>query len=264
MDPGVIAEVGARLASCRSILFITGAGVSAASGLPTYRGIGGLYEQAQTADGVPIEVALSGEMLRRRPELTWKYIGEIERAARGAQPNDAHRVLASFEPRFERVWTLTQNVDGLHRAGGSEQLIEIHGDVHRLACMACGHRRVVDSYAGLTLPPRCPACGDLERPEVVLFGEQLPEHAVRLLTAQLALGFDAVLSIGTSSVFPYIAEPVLMARRRGALTVEVNPGDTEVSPFVEVRVQAPADAAMNAIGAATMAALERGAGAAEG
>ncbi|MGB5524297.1 MAG: NAD-dependent protein deacylase, partial [Polyangiales bacterium] len=224
MDERQISEIAKRLRGSRSVLFITGAGISADSGLPTYRGIGGLYEQEETDEGIPIEAALSGAMFQRDPALTWKYIHQIESSCCDAGPNRAHHVIAELEERFDRVWTLTQNVDGLHRAAGSAQVIDIHGDVHRLLCTRCGHRWRVPSYLGLDIPPSCPECASLVRPEVVLFGEMLPLDRARVLQEQLMRGFDAVFSIGTTSVFPYIAEPVIDARRRGALTVEINPG----------------------------------------
>jgi NAD-dependent deacetylase len=240
-----ISEIARRIQSSRSILFITGAGISAESGLPTYRGIGGLYEQEETEEGLPIEAALSGAMFRRDPSFTWKYIHQIESACRGAGPNRAHQVIAELESRFDRVWTLTQNVDGLHHAAGSRNIIDIHGDVHRLICTRCGHRWRVASYAGLTIPPSCPECDSLVRPEVVLFGEMLPFDRTKLLQDQLLRGFDAVFTIGTSSVFPYIAEPVIDARRRGALTVEINPGTSEVSHLVDYRLRAGAAVVMD-------------------
>lgn len=250
MPASDIAEIGRQLSGCRSVLFVTGAGISADSGLPTYRGIGGLYEQESTDDGVPIEVALSGEMFRRDPKLTWKYIHQIEAACRDALPNRAHELIALLERKMDRVWTLTQNVDGLHRAAGSQHIIDIHGDVHHLVCTRCGHRWRVDNYAGISIPPSCPECAALVRPEVVLFGEMLPMDRVQLLQQQLTWGFDAVFTIGTTSVFPYIAEPVLDARRRGALTVEINPGQSEVSHVVDYRLRLGAADAMDAVVAA--------------
>ncbi|MFZ1866136.1 MAG: NAD-dependent deacylase [Polyangiales bacterium] len=247
MEEAQLIEIARRLQQSRSILFVTGAGVSADSGLPTYRGIGGLYEQAHTEEGIPIEVALSGAMFRRDPSLTWRYIHQIERACRGAGPNRAHRAIAELEGRFERVWTLTQNVDGLHHAAGSHRVIDIHGDVHCLICTRCSHRWRVASYAGLDIPPSCPECDSLVRPEVVLFGEMLPLDRAQLLQEELTRGFDVVFSIGTTSVFPYIAEPVIDARRRGALTVEINPGASEVSHLVDYRLRAGAAEAMEAI-----------------
>jgi NAD-dependent deacetylase len=226
---------------------VTGAGISADSGLPTYRGIGGLYETDATEEGLPIEVLLSGETLARHPERTWKHLGAIERACRGARPNRAHEAIARLEREIPRVVVLTQNVDGLHRAAGSREVIEIHGDVHELACTRCGWQERVPDYSGLEIPPRCPACAAPARPAVVLFGEMLPREAVTRLQAELERGFDAVSSIGTTSVFPYIAAPVLMARSWGAGTVEVNPGQTEVSDEVDVRLRCGAAAAMAAI-----------------
>jgi len=242
-----ISAIARRLKGSRSVLFVTGAGISADSGLPTYRGIGGLYEQEETDDGIPIEAALSGAMFQRDPKITWKYIHQIESSCRNAGPNRAHEAIAELEARFDRVWTLTQNVDGLHHAAGSTQVIDIHGDVHWLLCTRCGHRWRVETYAGLPIPPSCPECDSLVRPEVVLFGEMLPMDRVQVLEEQLMRGFDAVISIGTTSVFPYIAEPVIDARRRGGLTVEINPGVSEVSHIVNHRLRTGAARAMDAL-----------------
>ncbi len=229
------------------ILFITGAGISADSGLPTYRGIGGLYHDRLTAEGLTIEEALSGEMMALRPDVSWKYIAEIEENCRGAEPNPAHLAIARLEQRKSGVWVLTQNVDGLHRAAGSRNLIEIHGTVHTLCCTECPHQRRVVDFAGLEIPPGCPVCGGLLRPDVVLFGEMLPERAVARLDAVLAHGLDLVVSIGTTSVFPYIAGPVRWARQLGVPSVEINPGETEVSHIVTHRLRMGAAEAMSAI-----------------
>ncbi len=245
-DP--LERAAALLGAARRVLFITGAGMSADSGLPTYRGIGGLYDREQTAEGVPIEVALSGPMLSQRPALCWKYIAQIEQACRGAQPNRGHEILAAIEARVEHACVLTQNVDGFHRAAGSRNVIDIHGDVHRLRCVACDWRDWVDDYADLAIPPSCPACGALVRPEVVLFGEMLPGPALAALQRELRVGFDLVLTIGTTSVFPYIAQPVIAAARGGVPTIEINPGESEVSELVDLRLRAGA--------AETLAALE--------
>jgi NAD-dependent deacetylase len=212
------------------LLFVTGAGLSADSGMPTYRGVGGLYETADTEDGVPIEEALSGAMLRRRPELSWKYLLQIARARRGRSFNRGHEVIALLERRFD-VCTLTQNVDGFHRAAGSTDVIDIHGDLHDLSCTACDWRTRIDDDTALDehafgMPPACPACGAPLRPDVVLFGELLPVPKVERLQRELDRGFDVVLSVGTSSVFPYIVEPVLLAAAADRPTVEINPEQT--------------------------------------
>ena len=238
-------QVAERLRDARRVLWITGAGISADSGLPTYRGIGGLYDSDGTEDGVPIEVALSGLMFRIQPALTWKYVAQIEATCREAKPNRAHEVIAASEARHPHVTTLTQNVDGLHREAGSRSVIDIHGDVYDLSCTECGDRRRVQSYAQIEIPPGCGACGGLVRPLVVLFGEMLPADKVKQLDRELQQGFDVVVSIGTTSVFPYIAEPVLRANEWGALSVEVNPGRSEVSDLVDVRIQRGAAEALD-------------------
>ncbi|HLE69929.1 MAG TPA: NAD-dependent deacylase [Vicinamibacteria bacterium] len=235
------------LRGASSVLFITGAGISADSGLPTYRGIGGLYEETETPEGIPIEEALSGEMMRQNPALTWKYIHQIEASARGASFNRAHAILAEAERRFERVWVLTQNVDGLHRKAGSTNVIDIHGDVHDLLCTECEHRSTVEDYSHLAPLPLCPDCGAALRPDVVLFGELLPLKKVETLERELRRGFDVVFSIGTTSVFPYIARPVVEARMRRKATVEINPGETLISGEVDVKLPMRAAEACEAL-----------------
>ncbi len=248
-DAQLVEAFAERVREARSALFVTGAGISADSGLPTYRGVGGLYDRATVDEGFPIEVALSGAMMEAHPEVCWKYIHQIEAVCRGAQPNAAHTIIARLHERFERACVLTQNVDGFHRAAGSPDVIEIHGNIRELHCTTCAWEREVETYAelerelGTPAQPRapvCPDCGGLVRPRVVLFGEMLPERAVARLAAELQQGFDLVVSVGTTSAFPYIAEPIVRARRRGAATVEINPGPSEVTGLVDLKIPARA------------------------
>lgn len=239
--------VASFLADADSVLCITGAGISAESGIPTYRGIGGLYDDVDTTEGIPIEEALSGEMMRRRPEVTWKYIHQIEAASRGARFNRAHEVVCAFEQRFERVWVLTQNVDGFHRQAGSSNVIDIHGDIRHILCTRCDYRTTVDDYSGLSPLPVCPECSKTLRPDVVLFGELLPFEKVELMERELERGFDVVLSIGTTSVFPYIVRPVMDAKLRGKPTVEINPGTTMISSQVDVQLPIQAVRALDTV-----------------
>lgn len=247
IDPTTVSKVARLLTQARSALFITGAGMSADSGLPTYRGVGGLYDSGAGEEGMPIEVLLSGQVFARRPELTWRYLAQIERACRGAAPNRGHEVLALLEARLPRCVVLTQNVDGFHIRAGSREVIEIHGNLHELVCTACPWRERVADYGALTIPPACPRCGAVVRPDVVLFGEMLPDEAVDRLERELATGFDAVFTIGTTSVFPYIAAPVSLARARGVPTVEINPSASEVSELVDIRIRAGARDALSAV-----------------
>ena len=235
------------LADAQHILCVTGAGISAESGIPTYRGIGGLYNDIDTSEGISIEEALSGEMMRRKPALTWKYIHQIEAASRSASFNRAHEVLRAFEERFARVWILTQNVDGFHREAGSTNVIDIHGDIHRILCTRCDYHTTVDDYTGLAPLPVCPECTETLRPDVVLFGELLPNEKVELMQRELDRGFDVVFSIGTTSVFPYIVRPVLEAKARGKATVEINPGRTMLSGEVDVQLPLGAVEAMDSL-----------------
>jgi len=239
-----------ELRPAQRVLFVTGAGISVDSGLPTYRGVSGLYTHENPVEGLPIEVLLSGEMFARRPELTWKYLREIEQACRGAQPNAGHRAIAALEPLLPEVWVLTQNVDGLHRAAGSNRVIEIHGTIHKLRCTNCAYTDMVESFAGLAEVPTCPHCQAVIRPDVVLFGEWLGAENLRILERELAAGFDVVCSIGTSSPFPYIVQPVALAREQGNFTVEINPGTTAVSTFVDIHIKRGASEVLTAVLAA--------------
>ncbi|OHB63920.1 MAG: NAD-dependent protein deacylase, partial [Planctomycetes bacterium RBG_13_62_9] len=242
-----VGQVVDLLAASRSILFITGAGISADSGLPTFRDSDGLYATGMTSDGIPFERALSSDVMCDHPELTWECLAQIGRACCGARHNRAHEVIAEMERHFERVLTVTQNVDGLHRAAGARNLIDLHGDVHNLRCMRCRHRQTVADYRCLEVPPRCPKCPGLLRPDVVLFGEPLAEEKLMTMLIEMDRGFDLIFSIGTSSVFSYIAEPVQMAALFGTPTVEINPGVSEVSDLVDVKLTMRAVPALDAI-----------------
>ena len=234
-----IRHIARSMRSAKRLLFITGAGISADSGLPTYRGIGGLYHGNQTEENISIESALSGQMLQKKPEFVWKYIYQIEKACRGAVFNQAHKIIAELEAHFEKVLVLTQNIDGLHKEAGSSDIIDIHGDIHHLSCtgFVCGYRKYVKDFSGMAELPLCPECCSFLRPQVVLFGERLSEEKLQKLWREMSTGFDMVFSIGTTSVFPYISQPVFAAVSQKKPTVEINPGETEVSHAVDFRLQ---------------------------
>lgn len=240
-------RIAQGLATANRVLFITGAGISADSGLPTYRGVGGLYNSETTDEGLAIEDALSGDVFAIRPDITWKYIAQIEENCRGAQPNAAHLAIADLENILSAVLVFTQNVDGLHRLAGSSDVIEIHGNLQELVCTGCAFEETVSDLSGRALPPLCPACGAVLRPKVVLFGEALPEAAMDRFLDALDVGFDMVFTIGTSGVFPYIAEPVFWAVEAGIPTVEINPVRTRLSSSVDHYLPMGAAEAMQAI-----------------
>ena len=173
----ILKSVSDELRSARRLLFITGAGISADSGLPTYRGVGGLYNNEATEDGLEIEDALSGDCLVAHPEITWKYLLQIQQNCQAVVPNAAHRAIAALETSHEVV-VLTQNIDGLHTQAGSSRVIEIHGNQAVRYCMRCHAPADADDR---TLPPRCAHCGGVVRPGVVLFGESLPEAMTSII-----------------------------------------------------------------------------------
>ncbi len=171
------------------LLFITGARLSADSGLPTYRGVGGLYgTDSITRHGYSIEQVLSGWMIRRAAGGDLGVSLRVGADLPGAKPNRAHQVIAAMEDAFDAVWTLTQNVDGFHRRAGSRHLIEIHGNLHCLICTRCDFREEVEDFVDLDVPPLCPRCDANVRPDVVLFGEELPAAKLALLELADASG----------------------------------------------------------------------------
>lgn len=234
-----IARVAQAIKQAERILLITGAGLSADSGLPTYRGVGGLYN-GHTAEGLPIEAALSGHMLQRDPALCWKYLAELGKACLCAQANAGHYAIAELKRRKPQCWLLTQNIDGYHRAVGSpmDRVIEIHGELAPLYCQSSGAEDAeLASHLERPLPPLCKQCTGVLRPPVVLFEEMLPEQAIGTLYDEVRKGFEVVISIGTSASFPYIVEPLLRTRQAGGFTVEINPQRTDLSGRVNVHLQ---------------------------
>jgi NAD-dependent deacetylase len=246
IDDRLVTEVARLLARARRVAFITGAGISAESGLPTYRGVGGLYNEMTIDEGLPIEDILSGDTFAADPALTWKYLFEIERACRGARPNPAHALIAGLETCCE-VCVITQNVDGFHVDAGSSDVIEIHGRLSELLCTSCARRTRTRDFDGLALPPRCEECGGVLRPDVVLFGEMLPPRALARYERALLRGFDLVFAVGTTAGFPYIYEPVAAHARAGVPTVEINPDRTPLSDLVSHRFPCGAVAALQAV-----------------
>ncbi len=239
----LLAELSVKLRHSKRLLFITGAGISAESGLPTYRGIGGLYQNLDTPDDLPIEVALSGQFWQTRPELTWQYILQLETACRGARYNHAHQFITSFQEHHDVV-VFTQNVDGFHLDAGTQNVIEIHGNLKSLRCVQCAYRTKVVDFSKLSIPPRCPECNHLIRPEVVLFGEMLPTIALQRWQDEWDQGFDMIFSIGTSSLFPYIVEPIVQASFNDIPTIEINPEETDISRLFKYKIAKQAGAAL--------------------
>jgi NAD-dependent deacetylase len=226
------AAVG-RLRSARHVVVMTGAGISAESGVPTFR-------DAQTglwARFKPEELA-TPEAFADDPARIWEWYEWRRELVRRAEPNPGHRALVELARRVPRLTLITQNVDGLHQRAGSTGVIEYHGNILRDRCGAgCATAgRAAFSLTGL---PECDRCGGLLRPDVVWFGEAIPPRA--LLAAEHAMAdCDAFLSIGTSSLVYPAAGLAETALRRGAAVIEVNPNSTELSPRAQVVLRGPA------------------------
>jgi NAD-dependent deacetylase len=231
-------DTAARLREARRITVVTGAGVSAASGVPTFRGAGGLWRN------YPAHQLATPEAFARDPALVWEWYAWRRQVIAGCEPNAAHHVIArwSERPGFTLV---TQNVDGLHERAGTKNVIRYHGSIWTLKCSAgCGQPDWDDLRVPLDpLPPACPHCGALARPGVVWFGESIPVAALH--AADAATACDVFLSIGTSSVVYPAAALFAQARASGAFTVEINPEPT--GSGMDVLLPLPADIALTRI-----------------
>lgn len=230
----LIDAVGVLLTQARSALFITGPTMSSESGLPMYRGIGGL-QRRRPDDGKVFEAALTDEMLRSKPRLTWKYLLQMEAAVRKVRPNPGHEILAAFERELPRATVMTVNIDRLHQQAGSRSVIEMHGSLFDLLCTTCELTTRHDTFDSLDIPPTCTTCGTTLRPDMPMFGDPLPADPFTRLQAELDEGFDIVFAIGVPSMYPYLARPVLVARADGIPTVEINPLRTDVTDVVDFR-----------------------------
>jgi NAD-dependent deacetylase len=217
---------------------VTGSGVSAASGVPTFRGKDGLWRNLRAED------LATPEAFAHDPQTVWEWYDWRRACVAGCQPNAAHEILArwSARPGFTLI---TQNVDGLHERAGTANVIRFHGSLWELRCAAdCGVAPWEDRSVPLEpLPPPCPACGGLARPGVVWYGETIdPDVLERSSVA--AEHADVFLSIGTSSLVYPAAALMHLARRSGAFTVEINPGATGASHTVDLPIAAPAEDAL--------------------
>ena len=226
MPETALQEVRERLAAARRIAVLTGAGMSAESGVPTFRDAQtGLWSRFD-----PMQLA-SEQGFRADPTLVWRwYAGRRDAVAR-AEPNPGHLALAGQERRGRPLVVITQNVDDLHRRAGSTQVVELHGAIARTICLAkCGFREDDPARLPPGEPPRCPNCGDWLRPGVVWFGEMLDPEQLDAAEAA-ATACDVMLVVGTSGmVYPAAGLP-LAARQAGATVVIVNPAPSEIDDF---------------------------------
>ncbi len=221
----------------RRVTVLTGAGISAESGVPTFRGEDGLWRQYR-----PEELA-TPEAFARDPRLVWEWYDWRRRLIGACRPNRAHHTLADMEAGLPDFTLITQNVDGLHHMAGSRRVLELHGNIWRLRCTREGTTHEDRRTPLPDLPPHCADCGALLRPDVVWFGESLPSEILEAAFAAAA-ACDVMLVVGTSAVVQPAASLPLIARQRGAAIVEVNPQATPLSDFADLVLRQPAAQAL--------------------
>ena len=214
------------------VVALTGAGISAESGIPTFRGAGGLWRMFRAED------LATPEAFARDPQLVWEWYDWRRQLIAKAHPNPGHAALAEFSRTHREFRLVTQNVDGLHERAGSENVIKLHGDIWTLRCTRCPSEWTDLTAPLKELPPRCGRCGAMARPGVVWFGEGLPE--AQWTAAQQAVNnADLVLVIGTSAAVYPAASLIPMARLRRAKVIEVNVAETTASQYADIALRGP-------------------------
>jgi NAD-dependent deacetylase len=229
-----VALLRERLARAKNVMVITGAGISAESGIPTFRDEKGLWREFN-----PLDYA-TREAFKRDPVKVWKWYDARRANMAQAKPDPAHVALAAMEQPNRRVFIVTQNVDDLHEQAGSKEVIHIHGSLWRMRCerdgMVLENRDVPLSEN----PPTC-MCGEVMRPDIVWFGEELPQQPVKqIIHYLLEGGIDLCLIVGTEATFGYIVQWALQAREAGATVVDVNPRGTGLGSVVDVHLEGKA------------------------
>lgn len=221
----LLEEAKKRLAGSATPVVLTGAGISAESGVPTFRGEDGLWKSFRAE-----ELATPGAFARD-PVLVWEWYDWRRALVAKVEPNAAHYALAGLEAAHPEMTLITQNVDGLHALAGSTRVLELHGSIWRVRCTGCGALRE-DRTVPLDIPPKC-ACGALLRPDVVWFGEQLPVGVIEDAFASAAAA-DFVLVVGTSGVVQPAASLAVRAKSAGAFVVEINIDTTPLTDVADV------------------------------
>jgi len=213
-----------KLRTSKSIVFFTGAGISAESGIPTFRGKDGIWNKLK-----PEELANFDAFLKN-PELVWEWYKHRKQIIKESKPNAGHLAIAEAQNIFPKVSVVTQNIDNLHRRAGSKTVYELHGNIERNYCIRCKtfYNEELDFSNGV---PIC-KCGGLIRPDVVWFGEVLPEDQFNL-SEKAAEDSDIFFIIGTSAVVYPAASLIFTAKQSGAYLIEVNIEETEISRFVD-------------------------------
>ena len=222
-------DLAQKLRKARRVVVITGAGISAESGVPTFRGKDGLWKNYRA------EELATPWAFERDPELVWRWYDWRRGLIAKAKPNTGHLTIAKMETIYPEFTLITQNVDGLHRKAGSRNVIEIHGNLWRVRCTEEGKTFYLEDVPLQEIPPRC-SCGALVRPDVVWFGESLDPHLIQK-SHQALTACDLLFVIGTSGVVQPVAGFPAIAKQAGATLIEINLDTTPISALADVTLK---------------------------
>lgn len=234
----IIQEAAKEIVRARNVVALTGAGISVESGIPPFRGKGGLWEKID-----PMEVAHIDAFLED-PAKVWRLlIQDMGHLLVSARPNDAHHGFAALEKMGSMTSVITQNVDGLHQAAGSSRVVEFHGTFATVSCIKCHARQPIKNCLTTDLPPSCD-CGGTLRPDCIFFGEMIPTAAFHAAQTAVAM-CDVMLVVGTSATVQPAAHMPVMAKQNGAVIVEINPETTPLSKSIsDYTIKGPAGESM--------------------
>lgn len=224
MNHEILGEIAEHLTSTKRVACLTGAGISAESGIPTFRENDGVWDKLN-----PMEWATVNGF-RSRPELVWKWYESRRKNIQRVKPNLAHLTMAKMEKHFESFIISTQNIDDLHRKAGSKKVLELHGNIFRNKCLECETGFVLKRE--YSEPPLCLNCGGMIRPEVVWFGEPLPQ-GVWNESVIAAMNCEIYMVIGTSGMVRPAADLAIIAKQNGATVIIINPEESELDDFAD-------------------------------
>lgn len=228
------------LRQAEKIVILTGSGISAECGIPTFRGEDGLWKTYRAED------LATPTAFRHNPELVWEWYDWRRGLMGPKEPNPGHLVLARWEKAFPEFTLITQNIDGLHQKAGSENILELHGNIWKMRCVQEGTVTENRDTPLEEIPPLCPDCGNLLRPHVVWFGESLDMGILHRSTL-LSSNCDAMFVVGTSAVVQPAASLPLAAKKAGASIIEINPESTPLTPYVDYSFRGKAGEVLPAI-----------------
>ncbi|MBO8181474.1 MAG: NAD-dependent deacylase [Archaeoglobus sp.] len=235
-----IREIASEIKKSSYTTVLTGAGISAESGIPTFRGKDGLWNKYR-----PEELA-TPQAFARDPKLVWEWYAWRMKLVFSKKPNPAHEILAKLEEMGLIKSIITQNVDDLHERAGSRNVIHLHGKLRDVICSSCSYKTEAEEILDKTIPPRCPECDSFLRPGVVWFGESLPPDELNKAFSE-AERSDLILVIGTSAVVQPAASIPLITKRKGGKIVEINPDSTPLTSIADISIRGKAGEVLTAV-----------------